>query len=1484
MTDTVSRTANPTDESDLLRSLADALGAVERGDFSVRLPRGEGLAGEVVDRFNAVVEQADRQTRDLALIARVVGEEGSWNHRLIVEHLDGGWSEGAASVNRLVEDLVRPTTELGRVLEAVAAGDLSQEAALEIDGKQLRGEFRRLGETVNQMVGLLRDFAGEVTRVAREVGTEGQLGGQADVQGVSGTWRSLTDAVNTMASNLTEQVRSISTVTQAIAAGDLNQKITVKASGEVAQLADTINSLTATLQVFAGEVTRVAREVGTEGRLGGQADVPGVSGTWKDLTDNVNSMASSLTDQVRDIAKVTTAVARGDLNQKIAVSAQGEILELKTTVNTMVDQLSSFADEVTRVAREVGTDGRLGGQANVQGVSGTWRDLTQNVNQLAANLTEQVRNIAKVTSAVAAGDLGQKITVDAQGEVAEVKTTVNTMVDQLSRFADEVTRVAREVGSQGRLGGQADVPGVSGTWKDLTENVNLMAANLTSQVRNISSVASAVAKGDLGRQITVDAQGEMLELKSTMNSMVNQLSQFADEVTRVAREVGTDGKLGGQANVQGVSGIWEALTDNVNSMASNLTSQVRNISSVASAVARGDLNRQITVDAQGEILELKSTMNAMVDRLSSFADEVTRVAREVGTEGILGGQANVPGVSGTWKDLTDNVNSMATNLTLQVRNIAEVTTAVARGDLTGQITVDAQGEFLEMKNTVNTMVNQLSSFATEVTRVAREVGVEGNLGGQAEVAGVSGTWLALTRNVNSLAATLTLQLRAIANVAHAVARGDLTQSVDFEAAGEIADLTESINQMITALRDKTRQNTDADWLNSNLARISSLLQGRRGVEEVTRMVLDEVTPLIDAQTSTFYVRHEDVSGHVTYRLNAVYGHPNPGEKKLIEDNEGMVGQAAASKRTIHLHDIPEGYLEISSGLGQATPTDLIILPVQFGDKVRGVIEFASFNTYSGLHKRFLDALAPNVGVTLATIEGNARTEVLLRESQRMAQELRAQSNRLQETNVELEEKAQLLSAQNKAIELKNEEVETARKDIEEKAEQLAQASKYKSEFLANVSHELRTPLNSLLLLARLLSENTDGNLSDRQIEFARTIYNAGTDLLTLIDDILDLSKIEAGRMDVSVHPVDLAEILGDIEAAFRPQAEDKGLEFAVDIGNGVPQRMQTDGQKFQQVLRNLISNAVKFTRVGSVTLAVRRVPADLRFDAPHLNSAAERIAFSVIDTGIGVAEGKKGIIFEPFQQADGTTRRTFGGTGLGLSISKSLSLMLGGDVYIEHTGDAGSKFTFVVPVEIDADGDFSPVLSELPPVREPSPGILTGAPETPSSSAAAQHLEGATVLIVDDDIRNVFALTAALELHGIDVHYAENGADGIDALQHHPGIDIVLMDSMMPGMDGNETTRVIRRMPQFADLPIVFLTAQALAEQREKSVEAGASAYLTKPVDLDLLLDTMSQWIGVEPSGNGRHAPRGRAHGAGPERRGGDSERDNGEPTVGGTA
>ena len=528
--------------------------------------------------------------------------------------------------------------------------------------------------------------------------------------GLAGTWKDLTDSVNSMASNLTGQVRNISEVTIAVADGDLSRKITVDVRGEILQLKEAINTMVDQLRSFASEVTRVAREVGTEGKLGGQAIVPGVAGTWKDLTDSVNAMATNLTGQVRNIAEVTTAVARGDLSRKITVDVQGEILELKNTINTMVDQLNGFAAEVTRVAREVGTEGKLGGQAEVKDVSGVWKDLTDNVNSMASNLTGQVRNISEVTIAVANGDLSRKITVDVRGEILQLKEAINTMVDQLRSFASEVTRVAREVGTEGKLGGQAVVPGVAGTWKDLTDSVNAMATNLTGQVRNIAEVTTAVARGDLSRKITVDVKGEILELKNTINTMVDQLNSFAAEVTRVAREVGTEGKLGGQAVVPGVAGTWKDLTDNVNSMAGNLTGQVRNIAEVATAIARGDMSRKITVDVRGEISQLKETINTMVDQLRSFASEVTRVAREVGTDGKLGGQAYVPGVGGTWKDLTDNVNSMAGNLTGQVRNIAEVATAIARGDLSRKITVDVKGEILQLKEAINTMVDQLNAL------------------------------------------------------------------------------------------------------------------------------------------------------------------------------------------------------------------------------------------------------------------------------------------------------------------------------------------------------------------------------------------------------------------------------------------------------------------------------------------------------------------------------------------------------------------------------------------------------------------------------------------------------------------------------------------------------------------------------------------------------------------------------------------------------
>src|SRR5438270_908746 len=661
------------DTAHLLRVLTE----FKRGNFGARMPENlTGTDGKIADTLNDIIEANQRLSSELERVGRVVGKEGRITQRATPGNLGGEWAKSAQAVNDLVEDLVRPTSEMARVIEAVAAGDLSQKVAIEIDGRPLQGQFMRTARTVNTMVDQLNGFAGEVTRVAREVGTEGKLGGQAKVKGVGGVWKDLTDSVNLMAGNLTAQVRNIGEVTTAVANGDLSKKISVEGQGEILELKNTINVMVDQLNSFAGEVTRVAREVGTDGKLGGQAEVQGVGGVWKDLTDNVNLLAGQLTNQIRNIAEVTTAVAKGDFSKKVTVDVQGEILELKDTINVMVDQLNSFAGEVTRVAREVGTEGKLGGQAQVRGVSGTWKDLTENVNFMAANLTSQVRNIADVTTAVANGDLSKKITVEGAGEILELKNTINVMVDQLNAFASEVTRVAREVGTDGKLGGQAHVRGVSGPWKDLTDNVNLMAGQLTEQVRGIARVVTAVAEGDLSRKITVDGQGEIEELKDTINTMVDQLNAFAGEVTRVAREVGTEGRLGGQADVMGVGGTWKDLTDSVNVMAANLTEQVRSIARVVTAVANGDLRKKLAVEAKGEVAELGATINEMTDTLATFADQVTTVAREVGVEGKLGGQANVPGAAGTWKDLTDNVNQLAEHPTTQLRAIADEATNV----------------------------------------------------------------------------------------------------------------------------------------------------------------------------------------------------------------------------------------------------------------------------------------------------------------------------------------------------------------------------------------------------------------------------------------------------------------------------------------------------------------------------------------------------------------------------------------------------------------------------------------------------------------------------------------------------------------------------------------------------------------------------------------------------------------------------------------
>ena len=905
-----------------VRNIAEVTVAVANGDLSKKITadvRGEIL--QLKDTINTMVDQLRSFAAEVTRVAREVGTDGKLGGQAQVRDVSGVWKDLTESVNLMAGNLTAQVRNIADVTTAVANGDLSKKITADV-----RGEILQLKEAINTMVDQLRSFAAEVTRVAREVGTEGKLGGQAQVRDVSGVWKDLTESVNLMAGNLTDQVRNIADVTIAVANGDLSKKITVDVRGEILQLKEAINTMVDQLRSFAAEVTRVAREVGTEGKLGGQATVPGVAGTWKDLTDSVNSMASNLTDQVRNIADVTIAVANGDLSKKITADVRGEILQLKDAINTMVDQLRSFAAEVTRVAREVGTEGKLGGQAQVRDVSGVWKDLTESVNLMAGNLTAQVRNIANVTIAVANGDLSKKITVDVHGEILQLKEAINTMVDQLRSFAAEVTRVAREVGTEGKLGGQAIVPGVAGTWKDLTDSVNSMARNLTAQVRNIAEVTFAVAGGDLSKKITVDVRGEILQLKDTVNTMVDQLNAFAAEVTRVAREVGTEGKLGGQAVVPGVAGTWKDLTDNVNSMASNLTNQVRNIAEVTIAVANGDLSKKITADVRGEILQLKDTMNTMVDQLRSFAAEVTRVAREVGTEGELGGQAIVPGVAGTWKDLTDSVNAMASNLTVQLRDMSNVSTAIANGDLTRQITVDVRGEILQIKAVINRMVAQLSAFASETTRVAREVGTEGKLGGQAVVPGVAGTWKDLTDSVNLFAANLTTQVRAIAEVATSVTQGNLTRSIQVQARGEVAELKDNINVMISTLRATTDQNTEQDWLKTNLAKFTRMMQGQRDLATVGELLLTELAPLVNAQYGAIYQR-EGGEDRPRIRMLASYaGAGSEGVPREMPIGVGLVGQCALEKRRIVLNDVPPDYIRIRSGLGEAQARSVIVFP------------------------------------------------------------------------------------------------------------------------------------------------------------------------------------------------------------------------------------------------------------------------------------------------------------------------------------------------------------------------------------------------------------------------------------------------------------------------------------------------------------------------------------------------------------------------------
>jgi signal transduction histidine kinase/CheY-like chemotaxis protein/HAMP domain-containing protein len=1176
-----------------------------------------------------------------------------------------------------------------------------------------------------------------------------------------------------------------------------------------------------------------------------------------------------------------------------------------------------------------------------------------------------------------------------------------------------------------------------------------------SALEQLLAGLTAVRGGDFSTRLAPSGDPLLDEIATVFNGMADQLDQFTSEVTRVAREVGTEGKLGGQAHVPGVSGTWKDLTDSVNAMAGNLTTQVRNIAQVATAVAKGDLTQKIAVDARGEILELKTTINTMVDQLSAFADEVTRVAREVGTQGNLGGQAVVRGVSGTWKDLTDNVNSMADNLTSQVRNIALVTTAVAQGDLSKKIDVDARGEILELKTTINTMVDQLSAFAAEVTRVAREVGREGKLGGQAEVEGVSGTWKRLTENVNELSGTLTRQVRAIAAVTSAVAAGDLTRTISVEAEGEVAELKDNINAMVKSLRETVQASQEQDWLKTNLASIGSMLQGHRDLEVVAELIMEELAPLLGAQHGTFFLSEE--SGDET-RLRLVAGYGLRADKDApiqYRIGQSLIGQVAKSKRTVVVDEIPQGYIRISSGLGEAPPANLAVIPLMFEDQVLGVMELASFTKFSRVQVDFLEQLTETLGVSVNAIIANARTDALLEQSQRLtaelqarSSELQARSEELQRSNADLEDKAALLATQKQDIEAKNAEIERARTEIEERARQLALASQYKSQFLANMSHELRTPLNSLLILARLLAQNPGRNLTAKQVEYAHVIYSAGSDLLQLINDILDLSKVEAGRMNIHAERFTLSALVEDLQNTFGPLTAEKGLDFTVEIADSAPAELVTDRQRLRQVLGNLLSNAVKFTEHGQVTVRVRGS------SMPGSSAAADGsvAAFSVTDTGIGIAPENLAVIFGAFQQGDGTLSRRYGGTGLGLSIASEVSALLGGRITAESDLGRGSTFTLYLPVTLpdtvtdtipvaggagvaamedmvtaavgrdgaaealdaldaldapedlpgpapagDADTglagpvgaigqrlrmtaarvaalaaagpadpaqlarnvlvfegtsgglltllahsaisdlteisgssrvstatspaqgvamlaaepfrcvvadlrapaalEFLEQVQEKPELREvpvlahmaghpdsaagdrlaalragyrtlellPSlddlreritlhlsaaqpgqvpPLIASGVAAAPAATGASRPgLRGRHVLVIDDDARNVFAITSTLELHGVQVTCASDGRQGIRALLAAPQTDLILMDVMMPGMDGYATMTAIRQMPQFAHLPIIAVTARAMPGDREKSLAAGASDYVTKPVDTEELLGSVERWL-----------------------------------------